>query len=150
MDKLQKTIAKFPVFFRLRAFPGKRFRIAPPPASFVDNGKVWLVVQVDRERIWLDFSRVTEDELRQEFVADDNLIPESRCFVCRRKLGRNPYLADTGEDQAVYVGSECAKKIIASGEEGWMPGLDGSEVRLWAMTEERAKYFKDRFNVPPD
>jgi hypothetical protein len=69
MDKLKATIEKFPDLFTLRAFSDKKFRIAPWPASFVDDdGKVWLVVQVDREGTWLDFIRTTESELRQECV----------------------------------------------------------------------------------
>jgi hypothetical protein len=68
MDTLEAAIAKFPETFTLRAFSDKTFRIAPWPVSFVDNGKVWLVVQVDREGTWLDFIRTTESELRQECV----------------------------------------------------------------------------------
>jgi hypothetical protein len=66
MDALEATIAKFPETFTLKAFSDETFRIAPWPASFVDNGKVWLVVQVGRKGVWLDFIRTTESELRQE------------------------------------------------------------------------------------
>lgn len=55
-----------------------------------------------------------------------------RCFACDRKLGRNPAVADTRDDQLVLVGSECAKKIYAKnlphGEEGWQPPKGGPKL----------------------
>lgn len=45
-------------------------------------------------------NRGTNAETHQE---DDNV---KRCFACDRKLGHNPYPADTQEDQFVFVGSE--------------------------------------------
>lgn len=52
------------------------------------------------------------------------------CFACGRRLGRKPYLADTRDGQTAYVGSECAKKIIAAGETGWRPPNSGPRLFL--------------------
>jgi len=54
------------------------------------------------------------------------------CFACGRKLGKSPYLADTRDDQTVYVGSECAKLIKSAGEQGYQPPLGGP--RLYPLT----------------
>lgn len=68
MTKVEEAIARFPETFDLRAadWAGLTFRIAPAPASFEDNGKVHLVVQVNRNGKWLDFIRTTEAELKAE------------------------------------------------------------------------------------
>ena len=67
---------------------------------------------------------------------------KDKCFACDRKLGRNPAVADTHEDQWVFVGSECFKRILASGTEGWQPPKGGP--RLWMVTRERAAYHHAR------
>ncbi len=58
-----------------------------------------------------------------------------KCFACGRRLGSNPYPADTRDDQVVYVGSECYKLIKAAGEAGWKPPLGGP--RLWAINSRQ-------------
>lgn len=71
MSKVEEAITRFPETFGLRAadWKGLTFRIAPPPASFEDSGKVHLVVQVKREDRWFDFIRTTERELRAELAS---------------------------------------------------------------------------------
>lgn len=69
---------------------------------------------------------------------------DRKCFACGRKLGQSPYLADTGEDQTVCVGSECAKRIILAGEQGWLPTGGYVGPRLYAMTSGRYEYFSSR------
>lgn len=54
----------------------------------------------------------------------------SRCYACDRKLGANPYVADTRDDQFVYVGSECFKYIRQSGEMGYQPPKGGPRLYL--------------------
>jgi hypothetical protein len=44
-----------------------------------------------------------------------------RCFACGKRLGKNPTLVDTRDDQKVFVGSECAKEVKKAGEQGWFP-----------------------------
>ena len=44
-----------------------------------------------------------------------------KCFACDRKLGQNPYLVDTRDDQLVYVGSECHKEVLKAGNKGYQP-----------------------------
>ena len=66
-----------------------------------------------------------------------------RCFACGRKTGKNPRVADTHEDQSVFVGSECYKLIRAAGDEGYQPPLGGP--RLWLLTPERQAYFIAKF-----
>lgn len=64
----------------------------------------------------------------------------NRCFACGEKLGKNPAIADTHEDQIASVGRECYKQIVAAGDEGWQPPKGGP--RLWVMTTARGLYFK--------
>ena len=62
------------------------------------------------------------------------LTNDSRCFACDRKLGQNPYPADTRDAQWVYVGTECYKRIKAAGDAGYQPPLGGP--RLYFITRE--------------
>lgn len=43
-----------------------------------------------------------------------------KCFACGKKLGKNPALVDTRDDQLVFVGRECFKLIKEAGEAGYM------------------------------
>jgi hypothetical protein len=65
-----------------------------------------------------------------------------QCFACGRKLGSKPAIADTHEDQAVYVGTECYRNILTAGDTGWQPPKGGP--RLWVLTDARRKYFTGR------
>lgn len=51
-----------------------------------------------------------------------------RCFACGRPLGRNPRMADTRDEQMVYVGCECWKLIRAAGEAGYQPPRGGPRL----------------------
>lgn len=62
-----------------------------------------------------------------------------RCFACGRKVGVGAAKADTREDQWVYIGSECLKRLHDAGEAGWQPPRGGP--RLYVMTDERWQYF---------
>ena len=53
-----------------------------------------------------------------------------RCFACDRKLGRNPVLVDTRDDQCAFVGSECFKLIKRAGDAGWQPPKGGPRLYL--------------------
>lgn len=62
-----------------------------------------------------------------------------RCFACDRKIGkRGPCDADTRDDQIVYVGEECAKKIRAAGDAGYQPPLGGPKLypmpQMWSAS----------------
>ena len=57
------------------------------------------------------------------------------CFACDRKLGRNPKLVDTRDDQTVYVGTECYKLVMAAGEKGYQPPAGGP--RLYPLKTEK-------------
>ena len=52
----------------------------------------------------------------------------NHCFACDRKLGRKPAVVDTRDDQLVFIGSECAKLVYRSGEEGWQPPKGGPRL----------------------
>ena len=57
---------------------------------------------------------------------------KERCFACGKALGRKPKLVSTRDDQNVYVGSECYKKIKAKGAEGYRPpGWPDNAVKLY-------------------
>lgn len=49
----------------------------------------------------------------------------AKCFACNRKLGKNPYVAVTGDGQRVNVGSQCYKLI---GPEGYQPPMGGPKL----------------------
>ena len=57
------------------------------------------------------------------------------CFVCGKKLGKNPRRVDTHEDQFPSVGVECYKIVKAAGAAGYQPPLGGP--RVWVITEDR-------------
>ena len=52
------------------------------------------------------------------------------CFACGKRLSDNPYLADTRDDQIVYIGSECYKRVRIAGEAGYQPPLGGPRLYL--------------------
>jgi hypothetical protein len=41
-----------------------------------------------------------------------------KCFVCDKKLGRNPPRVITEDGQVPYVGAGCLKDVIAAGKDG--------------------------------
>lgn len=55
------------------------------------------------------------------------------CFACGRKIGPREklYDADTLDDQRVYVGASCMKKIQKAGVAGFQPEKGGP--RLWTI-----------------
>lgn len=58
-----------------------------------------------------------------------------KCYACGKRLGKYPHVADTLEDQIVYVGSECYKLILQSDIIGYQPPKGGP--RLYPLTNER-------------
>lgn len=65
-----------------------------------------------------------------------------KCFLCSRPMKSSRYVVDTGEDQAVVVGSDCFKKINDAGKAGLK--VPDSGVRLYPMTAKRKAYFESR------
>ena len=65
-----------------------------------------------------------------------------RCFACGRKLGKNPALADTRDDQFVFVGAECFRLIKAAGATGFQPSRGGP--RLYLMPTSLTQQQLDR------
>src|SRR5687767_89245 len=61
-----------------------------------------------------------------------------RCFACDKPLGRNPKTADTRDDQIVFVGSDCHKRIEAAGKVGYQPPKGGP--RLFPVAPARTSY----------
>ena len=53
------------------------------------------------------------------------------CFACGKKTGTNPNIADTRDDQIVFVGMECYRRIVAAGDAGYQPERGGP--RLWTI-----------------
>ena len=51
-----------------------------------------------------------------------------KCFACNRVIKRIPIKADTRDEQIVYVGPECHRKIIKAGEMGYQPPLGGPKL----------------------
>ena len=61
----------------------------------------------------------------------------AKCFACDRPLGKDPRRADTRDDQIVYVGRDCLRRIAAAGEDGYQPPTGGP--RLWLLSAEDAR-----------
>lgn len=54
-----------------------------------------------------------------------------KCFACDRPLGKNPQLVQSAvDDQTMYVGSDCFKRVLASGDEGYQPPLGGPRLKV--------------------
>lgn len=54
---------------------------------------------------------------------------DDKCFACGKAFrDGKKLLADTREDQKVFVGSACMKKIIRAGEAGYQPPLGGPRL----------------------
>jgi hypothetical protein len=54
-----------------------------------------------------------------------------KCFACDKKLGLNPKLVQSAVDeQTMYVGSDCYKRILAAGEAGYQPPLGGPRLKV--------------------
>jgi hypothetical protein len=51
-----------------------------------------------------------------------------RCFACDRRLGQSSVLVEAEDDQTVYVGRDCARKIEAAGEYGYQPPKGGPRL----------------------
>ena len=52
------------------------------------------------------------------------------CFACARRLGTHPHMVECMDEQTVYVGSECFKKITQAGRAGYQPPLGGPKLYL--------------------
>ena len=70
---------------------------------------------------------------------------QKRCFACDRLLGRRPAVVDTLEDQRVYIGRECYKKVLNAGKLGYQPPKGGP--KLYPLTPERHRYFFDKLGL---
>jgi len=57
-----------------------------------------------------------------------------RCFACNQPLGNNPLLVTCADEQDVFVGSECARRIRRAGRGGWQPPRGGS--RLYTLMDD--------------
>jgi hypothetical protein len=44
-----------------------------------------------------------------------------KCFACGKPLPKSKKMADTRDDQIVWVGPDCYRKIVAAGESGYQP-----------------------------
>ena len=67
LEIIDEKISTFPETFALRAFAGKRFRIASHFACFMLEDSVQLVVQIEKQPgVWQDFWRGDSEELRGE------------------------------------------------------------------------------------
>lgn len=60
---------------------------------------------------------------------------QERCYACGRILRGKPRLVDTRDDQKVYVGPDCYKKIEKAGEAGYKVGPGVNGVRLYIISE---------------
>lgn len=67
-----------------------------------------------------------------------------KCFACGKAMRSWGTMVDTKEDQAPYVGPECAKKIKRAGPKGYQPPLGGP--RLYVLSGYRLKYFEGRLS----
>lgn len=63
--------------------------------------------------------------------------PRQTCFACGKVIRRKAYVADTHDDQLVYVGSDCWKHIKAAGDKGYQNpaymGVGETYVKVFAI-----------------
>lgn len=64
----------------------------------------------------------------------------AKCFACDKPISQKDgvllhRLVDTRDDQIVFVGSDCFRKVKASGDTGYQPPKGGP--RLYPMPEAR-------------
>lgn len=52
----------------------------------------------------------------------------TRCFACDRLMSLSPVLVDTRDGQTVYVGKDCAKRVLAAGNDGYQPPKGGPKL----------------------
>lgn len=65
---------------------------------------------------------------------------KERCFACNKILGKNPKMVDTRDDQKVYVGAECYKRVVQAGERGYKcPNAIPGEPRLYPIKASKPK-----------
>lgn len=58
-----------------------------------------------------------------------NLTTEGHCFACNKPLKEARH-AQTSDDQNVYVGRECSRRISAMGIHGYQPPLGGPRLYM--------------------
>ena len=51
-----------------------------------------------------------------------------KCFACNKSMKNRRYLVDTRDGQTCYVGSDCYKKVVSAGENGYQPPLGGPKL----------------------
>lgn len=57
-----------------------------------------------------------------------NTAAKEKCFACDRPLGTKPAMAVTSDGQHVFVGLECFRQIVNSGDAGYQPPLGGPRL----------------------
>jgi hypothetical protein len=62
------SVARFPITFGLRAFPGDVFRVSPSSSYYSETYGVMLYTEVLRVNKWMSFAKGTPDELLREVV----------------------------------------------------------------------------------
>lgn len=70
-------------------------------------------------------NRESYDRFQPEEIETHN----GRCFVCNRKLGKNPATVTCEDEQDVFVGQECYKLIENAGVEGYLRPADKDGIR---------------------
>ncbi len=51
-----------------------------------------------------------------------------KCFACDKPMKGKPHLADTRDNQTVFVGPDCFSRIRAAGDDGYQPPLGGPKL----------------------
>lgn len=69
------------------------------------------------------------------------------CFVCGKKLGRNPPRVKCEDDQLPFVGSECIKRVVEAGTKGFLTSRGPKVYSLSAWQELHGVKFN--FNLFP-
>lgn len=50
------------------------------------------------------------------------------CYACDKPLMMNAYEALTIDNQLIWVGADCARKIAKANKEGWQPPKGGPKL----------------------
>lgn len=137
-QQITDAIAQLPETFGLRAFPGKRYRLAPRASHFVSEGEVQLVVQAEMTadeqqkyhlQPWADFGRNTLAHLLRELTCASM----SGTSCCDRPVG--------------HAGPHGCYDGNSSGRASWMGGQVVPAMQVQAQPQRvrsnRHKTFSD-------
>lgn len=70
------------------------------------------------------------------------------CFACGKPfVSENPHEVDTRDDQKVYVGPDCYRRVMKCGEDGYQPPRGGPRLYPMPGTDKAPQYGELRVEI---